>query len=58
MNIIKRIKETKIIREYVEGIIFSIGGSVNDAKLIMKTIKENRYTTINEVDSFLENVYI
>lgn len=58
MNIIDFIKTKKAIHEYVEDIIFSIGGNNKDVKRVMKKIKENGYVTVEEVDSFLEDIYI
>lgn len=58
MCMIAKIKVMKAIREYVEEIIFSIGGSKKDVKRVMKKIKQSGCITIEEADSFLENVYI
>lgn len=58
MNLFERIKIAKIIREYVEEAIFSVGGNDKDVKRVIKKIKQRKYTTIEEVNSFLENVYI
>lgn len=58
MKIIEHIKAKKAIREYVEEVVFSACRNYKDIKRVMKKIKQRKYTTIEEVDSFLENVYI
>lgn len=58
MKIMEFMKVRKDIYEYVEGIIFSIGGNDKDVKRVMKKIREKKCMTIEEVNSFLENVYI
>lgn len=58
MKIIEIIKTKKDIREYVKKIILSIDGNDKDIKRVIKEIKRRKCNTIEEVDSFLENIYI
>ena len=44
--------------EYAEDIILTKGGNVADVEQITEEIKENGYTTIEEVKSHLENYYM
>lgn len=46
------------IYNYVKDIILSIGGKKEDVKRVIKIIKENGYTTMEEIELFLENLYI
>lgn len=48
----------KNIIEYAKQIIRSIGGNEEDVDQILDEIKENEYTTIEEVKSHLENYYL
>lgn len=43
---------------YAEEIILSMGGNEADIEQITEEIKENGYTTIEEVKSHLENYYM
>ena len=45
------------IFEYAEDIILSMGGNGADVEQITEEIKENGYTTIEEVKSHLEKYY-
>ena len=42
------------ISEYIEDIILSKGGSEENIKYMENTIKQNGFTTIEEVKSYLE----
>lgn len=54
----ERMKTMKVIRKYVKEVILSVGGDKYDVKKVINAIKKRGYMTIEEVDSFLENVYI
>lgn len=46
------------IIEHTKRIVLSVGGNEEDIDQILDEIKENRYTTIEEVRSHLENYYL
>ena len=50
-------KTMEKIFEYTEDIILSMGGNGEYVEQITEEIKENGYTTIEEVKSHLENYY-
>lgn len=46
------------IIEYTKRIVLSMGGNEEDIDQILDEIKENGYTTIEEVKSHLDNYYL